>query len=214
MRKFLVVLSAMVGVSLTAILVISFRSEPQVVAQVKSGPIPTPAPSIDPFSAEEKAIIQSVKDIAARFEASMKEKEPKWKLKKKSISRDSRGVLPQEKGGEDLFFVNSNFQFRSGSTVAWVDFSIANPSSIEEVATSFQHRLEGRARGIGKGIADIGDRAVLMMDLPGTPSTATNLYFRKGKFKVNVDITNQSRTRERNEQDAIRIGKIIDSAIF
>lgn len=183
-------------------------------AQVTSGPVMTSGPSIDPLSAEEKVFIQNIKDIADRIETAMAEKEPKWKLKKKFSPRLSRSMLPPEKGGGELKGFHTNFQFKKGGTVAYVNFGFAEPSTVEEVAAGFKFRLGRRARGIAKDVAAIGDEAVLMMDLPGTPSTATNLYFRKGKFDVNVDVTNQSRTRERNEVDAKRIGKIIDPLIF
>ncbi len=214
MKKVLIALAAVASVSLTAALLVPVRTETEATAQVKSGPIPTPAPSIDPFSTWEKAIIQNVKDIADRFEAAMKETDPSWKLKKKSAGFVSRGTLPPEKGGGEVIGVSSNFQFKKGKTIAYVKFVIAAPSSVEEVAESFQDALEGRARGIAKGIVGFGDRAVIMMDLPGAPSTGTTLYFRKGKFKVNVDVDNQSRTRERNEEDAIRLGKIIEPLIY
>lgn len=188
------------------------RSEEDVSAQVTSGPIPTPSPYVKQSSPDDEFLMLKVAEIAENIEAEIRRSEPKWMLTKKSPSfGNSR--LPDEKGGGALKQSSFSLQFKRGKTEAYINFRIAEPSTVEEVAEAFKMRLERRARGITKNADGIGDEAVISMDDPQAPSTAARLYFRKGRFTADVDITDQARKREQNEEDAIRLGKIIEPLI-
>src|SRR5215210_859029 len=96
--------------SVLIIFIAFFQKKPNTQAQEKM-PEKTEQKA-DGLTAEEKELIQKVQSLADKIETAMKEKEPKWKLKKKFSGQTDRGRESEEKGGREIIIVKAYLQFK------------------------------------------------------------------------------------------------------
>lgn len=188
------------------------RNESIIQAQVKTTEIPKPEIK-DSLTDEEKLIIQKVTSLADKIADVVKEKEPKWKIKKKVSGRTSRSFDPSDNRVKEIFSTNAYLQFNKSSGQIDIKLIVKSPSSFEEVSKSLNHSLKLISRGTINRVTDIGDECVFITDFPGTPSTSVNLHFIKDKILIGVGVRNKSKKREVNVEEAKKIARIIESVI-
>lgn len=192
------------------IFAVFFQEKPNIQAQEKMQE--KPEQKTDWLTAEEKELIQKVKSLADRIETAMKEKEPKWKLKKKFSGQLSRGLIPEEKGGGEIKIVSAYLQFKKNGIIADVNFNTREPSTDKEISQLWKSGLRMMSRGIVNNL-EIGDEGVVVTDVTESPSNYVYASFRKGKILIRVGINSRFGNRLTHEKEAKKIAEIIDSII-